>query len=220
MQKYRVELIGKNDLLMHKDNIDWAERVRKWQTDPRNKGKSVPGDDRYPGWVWIGCLYHHGGLVVIDSDNIMSMLRDGGKKIKVGKTKASLKAVTQSGIICNEIGWPLMLGPERKTINARELLEMVEVDAFDDHADAAAEAGFELFVKRARIGQKKHVRVRPRFADWRAAGTLTVTDESLTKDVLQQILDMAGNLCGIGDWRPGAPTPGQFGTFTVTIDAI
>ena len=39
---------------------------------------------------------------------------------------------------------------------------------------AAAEHGFMLYVKGAKIGQSKHVRVRPRFDRWSATGTINV----------------------------------------------
>jgi hypothetical protein len=80
--------------------------------------------------------------------------------------------------------------------------------------------GFELFVKRAKIGTSKHVRVRPRFEQWAATGTITVMDPQLSTDTLQTILTYSGARAGIGDWRPGSPTPGQFGMFTATIDQI
>ena len=39
--------------------------------------------------------------------------------------------------------------------------------------------GFELFAKGAKIGQSKHIRVRPRFNAWSASGTITVFDDSM-----------------------------------------
>jgi hypothetical protein len=75
-------------------------------------------------------------------------------------------------------------------------------------------------VKRARVGTSKHVRVRPRFSNWSASGTLTVVDPSITQEMLQHILTFAGCFCGVGDWRPSSPTPGQFGRFTATITKL
>jgi hypothetical protein len=218
-KNYAVTLTGATDLLMHRDNIDFGAKTRAWQKDPANKKMSVAGDDRSPAWSWLSCLYTAGGQVVIDSDNIMSMLRDGGKKCSAPTGRGSMKAQTQSGIICNEIGWPITLADGRN-IDSNKLLAMVKESEFEEHEKAAQEAGFVLFVKRARVGTSKHVRVRPRFSNWSASGTLTVVDPSITQEMLQHILTFAGCFCGVGDWRPSSPTPGQFGRFTATITKL
>lgn len=218
-KNYAVTLVGATDLLMHKDNLDFGTKVKAWAKDPGNKARATSGDDRSPAWSWLSCLYTAGGLVVIDADNIMSMLRDGGKKCAAPTGKGSMKAQTQSGIICNEIGWPLEVGDGR-LIDSNKLMQMMNVEDFEEHEKAAIEAGFRLFVKRARIGTSKHVRVRPRFEKWKASGTLTVTNETITQAMLEAILRVSGSLCGIGDWRPSSPTPGQFGCFTPEVKEI
>ena len=80
--------------------------------------------------------------------------------------------------------------------------------------------GFSLFVKRARIGQSKHIRVRPRFDNWAAQGELLVTDEQITENILRDILEMAGKYKGLGDWRPSSKTPGFYGTFNAEVKRV
>ena len=220
MERYQVTLTGATPLLMHRDNIKWGERCNKWQKDPANKKSSIAGDDRSPAWTWIGYLYEENRKrVVIDSDNLMSMLRDGGTKTPAPRGKGSMKAATQSGILVNEIGWPLLVNG--KEIPFAPILSLADELDFEKHEGAAADLGFELFVKRARIGQAKHVRVRPRFENWTASGTITVSDPMLTEEMLRTIFSFAGRYAGIGDWRPGSPSkPGQFGTFTAEIMRI
>ncbi len=214
-------------MLMHKDNIDFAAKVKEWTKDPGNKGKSVAGDDRTPAWTWLQCLYCDAGKVVIDVDNIMAMMRDAGKKISAPTGKGSLKSQTQSGIIVNEIAWPLMV--KGKTIDSKKLMALIQEQDFEKHEEAAREAGFSLFVKRAAVNGKKHVRVRPRFegmspsgtVGWSASGTITVTNDTLTTPVVQQIFNIAGSACGIGDWRPSSPlAPGPYGRFIPEIKEI
>ncbi|MCK9327970.1 MAG: hypothetical protein M0P69_20920 [Bacteroidales bacterium] len=219
MQKdYMVTLNGMRDLLMHKDNIQHGERVKKWSKDPANKDVSVAGDDRSPAWTWIGYLYAEYGKVVIDSDNLMTMLREGGAQVSTGKGKKTFKAQTQSGIIVNEIGWPLIV--DWREIDYEPIKALLNENDFEKHLELAEELGFTLFVKRAKIGMSKHIRVRPRFSNWQASGTITVTDPMLTKDVLQDILTFAGARCGLCDWRPSSKSPGQFGTFMATLEEI
>ena len=37
METYKITLTGASPLLMHKDNINWAELVKTWQKEPVNK---------------------------------------------------------------------------------------------------------------------------------------------------------------------------------------
>jgi hypothetical protein len=217
---FAVKLTGVTDLLMHKDNIDWSERTQKWQKDPANKKFSVAGDDRSPGWTWIGCLYQNRGVVVMDSDNIMAMLREGGKQCPKPKGKGNMQKETQSGIVCNEIGWPVLI--KGKKISTESIMGLKNEIDFEKHIHAAEALGFELFVKRARIEKKKHVRVRPRFSNWSMSGTLTVVDDQISENILKDILKFGGAYSGLGDWRPaGYPLkPGPFGRFEAEVEMI
>jgi hypothetical protein len=217
MEKYQITLTGKTPLLLHRDNIDWGARVKKWASLPGNKARSIAGDDRSPAWTWIGYSYFANGVIVIDSDNIMAMLRDAGKKCPAAKGKGSLKAITQSGMIVNEIGWPIVI--DSKTVLQKEIESIVDEEDFDIHSQFAKDHGFELFVKRAKIGQSKHIRVRPRFDKWSATGTITVLEKSL-EGSLSMIFEQGGGIVGIGDWRPGSGSPGHFGMFDTTIKKL
>lgn len=218
-RKYKVTLTGESPLLMHKDNITHGEAVRRWCKNPANKSASVAGDDRTPAWTWLGYCYHDGGRLVIDSDNLMTMLRDGGKKCPAATGKGSMKAATQAGIIIDEIGWPLTV--EGREIAWKAIEPLMEVDDFTKHEETAKALGFELFVKRAKVGTSKHVRVRPRFDRWACSGTLTVLDSQINTAMLKTILEHAGFYCGLCDWRPGSPVaPGQFGRFSAKVEEL
>lgn len=75
---YTVTLTGASPLLMHADNRQWAADMEAWTADPENKRSSKAGDDRTPAWRWIGYCYHDGQHVGIASDNLMTVLREGG----------------------------------------------------------------------------------------------------------------------------------------------
>jgi len=216
--RYQATLTGVTPLLMHRDNIKWGERVTAWAKDPANKKASVAGDDRTPAWTWLGYCYTADGQICIDSDNLMAMLRDAGKKCPASKGKGSLKAATQSGIVVDQIGWPLQTGKGIVPWSALEPL--AEEEAFAKHETVASKYGFELFVKRARVGTSKHVRVRPRFDKWIATGTITVLDSSLTLSILQMIFDQGGRFAGLGDWRPGSIASGRYGMFEAKIEEV
>jgi hypothetical protein len=219
MQRYLVTLTGTTPLLTHKDHIEWAEYMDKWRLDPANKKLSVPGDDRTPAWRWIGHAYIEGGKVVIPSDNLMTTMREGGSKIQTGKGMETYKRLTQSGIVVDQIAWPLLVNGNE--IPYQPIKDLIDNNDFEYHQKVAESLGFELFVKRAKIGAAKHIRVRPRFEGWSTSGTMTVLDDSIKTDTLRTILTFAGIYCGIGDWRPSSPkSPGSFGKFTVSLKEI
>lgn len=217
---YSVALTGETPLLMHNDNLQWAELMKRWAMDPANKKTSTAGDDRSPAWRWMGNPYIEGGVIAIPSDNLMTVLREGGKRCPTGKGQTTFKAQTQSGLVVDQSAWPLTVGGNVIPWGPIRDRLMDEED-FEKHTEEAEKNGFSLFVKRAKIGMAKHVRVRPRFDKWACAGTITVLDEQITSDVLQNILTFAGCYAGIGDWRPSSPkSPGSFGKFTAIVKEV
>ncbi|MDD3176003.1 MAG: hypothetical protein PHU51_06000 [Candidatus Nanoarchaeia archaeon] len=218
MKKYQVTLTGESPIIMHADNIAGSETVRAWQKNPNNKSKSVAGDDRSPAWTWLTYCYHNGKNLVIDVDCIMSMLRDAGKKCAAPTGRGSLKSQTQSGIIAEGLGWDLLANGN--PIPWEPLAALYSEEDFEVHQQVAESLGVELFLKRARIGMAKHVRVRPRISNWTANGVITVLDEQLTQDVITTILKQGGFYVGLCDWRPGSGSPGQFGRFSVNVKKL
>ena len=215
---YRVTITGETPLLMHNDNLSWADAMSKWGKDPATRAGSVAGDDRTPAWRWIGNLYVDGGKVCIPSDNLMTVLREGGAKCPTGKKGATFKRQTQSGLVVDQAAWPLVVDGGRM-IDFATIKAMIDNAEFSEHEALAESLGFALFVKRARIGQAKHVRVRPRFDIWSASGSITVVDPDITRDTLRNILTFAGVYAGVGDWRPSSPkSPGSFGKFSAVVE--
>jgi hypothetical protein len=220
---YAVRLTGETPLLMHSDDVSWAAQMDAWQADPENRKVSRAGDDRTPAYRWLGYCYHDRKHLGVPADNLMTMLREGGAKVptgnRAGKGDQSFKKLSQSGILVNEIQWDLET-PKGKVPWAA-LHKLVNEPDFAKHEEVTQSLGFSLFVKRARVGQTKHTRVRPRFDSWAASGTVTVLEDMITTDVLTSILEIAGRLCGLGDWRPSSPkSPGGFGRFSVAIEQI
>ena len=55
---------------------------------------------------------------------------------------------------------------------------------------------------------------RPRFDDWVCEFEVTVTDDSIGEETMNELLVLSGSVTGIGDWRP--EKKGRFGKFMVT----
>lgn len=218
MEQVTITITGKSALLMHADNIQWADDMEAWRKNPANKSKSKAGDDRTPPWRWIGCLNYDDpktGVVTIPAEYIMRAIMGGAAEMPTGKGQKTFKAQSQSGIVCVNEHFPLLI--RGKVIKMADVQKCMAMKTFKEQIDAAQELGFSLFVKRAPIGKTKHVRVRPRFDNWSIVGDLLIADEAITKNILLQILKIAGSTKGIGDWRPGARTPGPFGIFDVEV---
>jgi hypothetical protein len=220
MRRYQIDITGVQPLLMHADNIEWADEMEKWKNDKDNKKGSKAGDDRSPAWRWIGGLYHDDKVVIMPVENIMRCLMEGGAMVLVpgGRSGKTFKSQTQSGIMPTSAGWPVLI--DGKLISVEPIKALVGVKDFEVHKQTAADNGFELLLKRAKIGQSKHIRVRPKFDKWALRGELVVTDEQITTSVLSDIIESAGTYKGLGDWRPGGKTPGSFGMFEAKVKEI
>lgn len=220
MRRLQVKLTGSTPMLMHQDNIEWADRMTAWKDDPNNKKNSKAGDDRTPGFRWIGCLYQDGIKVAIPQDMMMSCLMKAGAMVPVPKGKGgkTFKSQTQSGMMLATPFWSFQC--DGADLLMSDINPMIGVNEFSKHQDLARELGFDLMVKRAAVGASKHIRVRPRFDRWSVSGELVVWDEQLTDDSLREIFKAAGQYKGIGDWRPGGKTPGPYGMFEAQLQAI
>ena len=216
MSLYKFTLTGLTPLLMHADNIEWADQMQVWKDTADNKRDSKAGDDRSPAFRWFGSLYHDGEIVAIPSECLARGLMTAGARVPIpgGKNGKTFKQNVMSSMAIQEAFIPLT-GPNG-LIKVVDLKPLLEEKLYENHVAAVRNFGFSLFAKRARVGTSKHIRVRPRFDRWAIAGTVEVWDEKLEK-ALPKIFQIAGSECGLGDWRPSAPTPGPFGRFLAEV---
>lgn len=216
MKTMTFTLESATPLLMHRDNIEWADEMKKWQKDPANKGKSVAGDDRTPGFTWLGYLYHDGENVSWPADNLLPALCKSAANVKY-KGQTTLKTIVPSNL--HIVGDNLKF--EAWNINKKgyeqipiaPIFELQEERDFREHLALAKKLGsYELYVVRVGVNGSKHVRVRPKFRMWRISGEMQVTDPELfTPEVIQTIFDGLKTI-GFGDWRPTSPSkPGRYG---------
>lgn len=206
------ELKGIMPLLMHADDIAAADKLMAWRKDPANKNVSVAGDDRSPAWTWYTYCYSDGTNIAYPQENIMVALRQAGAQLILKKQK-TFKEISQSGLLIMSEFCEFYANGKQVPITA---LRAIEKKPFAEQADAVQKLGFKLFVKRAKIGTSKHVRVRPRFDNWSIKGRIQILANEITPEILTQLFNLAGRV-GLGDWRPGCKTPGPFGMFTATV---
>jgi len=206
--KVEFTLNGMTPLLMHADDVLQADTLMEWRKDPANKNLSQPGDDRSPAWTWQTYLYHDGSNLVMPCENMMVCLRQAAAQI-VMKRQKTFKESSQSGMFIDSENLDLTV--KRKPVSMADIIK-IRNKTFKEQFEAVKKLGFVLYVKRARVGQSKHIRVRARFDTWEVTGSLNVIAPELTKEVLRQMFEIAGRV-GLCDWRPGCKTPGPYGMF-------
>lgn len=219
MESYNFTLTGITPLLMHKDDVLAADMLSDWRKHPDNKNKSKAGDDRSPAWTWQTYLYidEATGTVAMPSSVIMTSLRLAGASV-ILKKQTTYKSLTQSGLTIDDEYCQLLVpaGDDWATVDVLQLAKIKDKD-FIDQANEVRKLGFKLDLRRAAVGASKHVRVRPRFDRWMVKGKIDIVDPDFRYEALTQIMEIAGQRKGIGDWRPGAKTPGPYGRFGVTL---
>jgi hypothetical protein len=215
--RYEFTVTGLTPLLLHADNLLWSDTLKEWRDSPENKAISTRGDDRSPAWTWLGCIPPpFGEYVSIPADYLTSCLKQAGARVPTGKGTKTYKEGAVSMIWFCEDEFPILIDDKPLSFTAIKNRLSEELD-FTKHLKSVREMGFDLDARRAKIGQSKHVRVRPKFIEWGFKGSLEVQDDSaLPERALASIFDQAGRV-GIGDWRPGAKTPGRFGMFAPTV---
>lgn len=214
---YAFTLNGEMPLLMHADDVMASDTLAEWRKSPANKSVSVAGDDRSPAWTWHTYLYHDGKHLTMPQECLMAALRTAGSRI-ASKGKSTFKALTQSGLLV--AGDHCRFEVDGEQIAMADIVAMRHL-SFTEQLEACKDLGFDLLVKRAKVGTAKHVRVRPRFSNWTVSGEIQVSEPAITEAVLVQLFELAGRFAGLGDWRPSAPTkPGPHGMFRATVQPI
>lgn len=215
MKKFQFTLKGFMPLLMHADNIEGSDELQAWRKQPANKGVSVAGDDRSPPWTWQTYCYHDEENIVMPSENVMVALRLAGAQMILKKMK-TFKEITQSGLLISTEACEFRC--DDKPVAWADIMAIREL-TFAEQSAACKKLGFELFVKRARIGTSKHVRVRPKFSKWSVSGEIMVLKPEITGEILQQLFELAGK-AGLCDWRPSGKTPGPYGQADAVVTEI
>ena len=209
-------LTGLSPLLMHADDVLMADELsHARKTMP--KGQKAAGDDRSPAWSWHTYCYHEGDELVWPSENLMVSLRSAAATVIYSKMK-SFKELSQSGLVIptealgfatrkGPVSWPMI---QAWRDNDTPFMEQSKLFT-------KADPDCTLFVKRAKVGTAKHVRVRPRFENWTVSGRIIITNSEITYERLCEFFEIAGDRVGLGDWRPSSKTPGPYGRFKAEL---
>ena len=215
---FNLTLTGIGPLIMHWDNIEWADQIDEARSKIKKDDKPnfKAGDDRCPPDTWKGCVYNDGTHVAVPTDNLRSCLLKAGAKVEF-KGKETYKRYTQTSI--------LFLEPFAAFENGRGPIAIAAIEkisgTYAEQARAARQLGFRLLAKRARVGQSKHLRVRPVFDKWTVRGQFILTEDWFPAKKLREIWTIGGLREGLCDWRPGSKeSPGPHGRFSVELEQV
>lgn len=187
-----VEIEGLAPLVMHRYIMGSSK------TNPKDQ---TPKDEEYWNEIeteWKRTAYWDekiGGLY-IPSEAIEACLENGGKSVKIGRGTAT-KSV-KAGVRCHSESLKIPV----------DLPDGAEVNSLDDLVDLDW-----IMVNAVRVPPRTGARVeRKRVAipdGWKAKFKVIINTEAITRNTFESVLDKAGMLAGLLDWRP------KYGIFRV-----
>jgi hypothetical protein len=184
MKKYKVVIEGVTPYMQHRMD---DQKLEVWEKlrGPIHERPEVSHEDAVR--AEYHCYRSTDGPCFIPAEQIRGALITAGSyvKAKVGGRSKSMKVIVAA---------MFMVSPEE--------IHLPEYDAIDKRSAVNRNIKGRVIV------------VRPRWNQWSAEFTLSVDEDSITKDTIQQIIEYAGKYVGIGSFRP--TNNGLFGRFELT----
>lgn len=192
MNIVKLKLIGTAGLLMHSDRfsnpLDPLTKAHKTLTSKRKK--TDEDHELIAQSEWRGALYWSESTgPYLPTGNIRSSIWEGGKLSKLGKD-------IQRGTVIPSDKTPIIYKGPRDP-------------------DALWASGLFYDCRSVVISGRRIMRYRPLFNDWSVLVDIMYDPAVIDQDVLVQAAETAGNLIGIGDFRPNKG--GSFGRYKVEV---
>lgn len=180
-------LTGVAPLLMHNGSLaDPFNPITKEMKKVSSKRKKTDSDfEELARLEFLGGLYVNSeGSPIVPGILVESAILNGAKKDKNG-------SIFKSSVFCE--------GEFELKYNGPKTAEELEKNS-----------EFRLTCG-ARVSNARIMRTRPMFKEWSVDVVVTYLPEVVDKDMVIQAVKKAGELVGLGDWRP------RFGRFDVEI---
>lgn len=152
---------------------EWTKRIKSIS----GKRKKTDADlEKMAEYEWKAGLYVSSGQVAVSANMIHGMLIEAAKKEKKGP-------LAKAGIWFTQDFFPLTYeGP-------REIDELWQDERF------------RLTVG-VRVQKNRIMRTRPKFDHWELEFSCDTDDTQINKSDVEGMLEIGGQMVGLGDWRP------------------
>jgi hypothetical protein len=188
MKTFKATITGVTPLMMHSERLaDPTNPITKALKKLTAKRQKTEEDHlAVKRFEWEGGLYtDETGVPAVPVDWILAVLLAGAKKSKQGP-------LAKAGIFSGATAFFPLDYPGPKTIE-----EMWADGRFCDYRGVT-------------VGQAKVMRARPVFPGWTLTFSVDYDPDTIDGDVIENALNKAGTLLGMGDYRP------RFGRFVVS----
>ena len=192
-----VQLVGTKPLLLHNGRL--ANPLDPYTRDLAaiSKKRNKTDDDRYDMMAIEargGCYETADGLLAFPTANVWRSIYDAAKKYKLGK------ACTQA-LFFDDVNEPIYIDGSTVHIDNDNWLQYGKVDQTIDY-------------RPVKVGMAKAMRARPVVpAGWVMNHRLALNESELELDSLAPVFVRAGEIIGLGDWRP------NYGTYKMKVVA-
>jgi hypothetical protein len=180
----KVKLIGASPLLMHSSRLvnSLDPLTKELRKISKKRGRTDADTEYMARLEFVGGLWLDAGAPCIPGEAIETAFVQAARKSKRGSQ-------ARAGILAPD-NWSLRYDGPR---SAQEL--------WDDERFR--------FIVPVRVGTSRLMRTRAVFRNWEAEGVLNYLDDQFDEADVIEILQTAGRIIGVGDWRP------RFGRFEV-----
>jgi hypothetical protein len=184
MKDYKVKIKGITPYMQHRMDDLKLEQWEK-QRGPIHERPEVNREDAVR--AEYHCFRNMDGKCYIPSDHLRGALIGAGSyvKAKVGGRSKSMKVLVAAMFV---------ISPDQ--------ILLPDYDAID---------------KRSAVNRNikgRVISIRPKWTNWEAELNLNVYESTITNETITQLFEYAGNLVGIGSFRP--TNNGLFGRFELT----
>lgn len=184
MKSYKVKIKGSSPYMQHRMD---DQSLEKWEQSRHMIIENLGLNDPDQKKAEFHCYRNDDGSCFIPSTQIKAALIEAGKLVK-GKVGSATKSMK------NIVAGMFLVTPEQ--------ILMPDYDCIDKRSAVNRNV-------KARI-----ITVRPKWnAGWEAEFTLKVKIDTITEDMIKNIIQYAGEYIGIGSFRP--TNNGEFGCYDV-----
>lgn len=197
VKKYLVSIEGRSPFIMH--NSDGANPLNKWTLESsllKKKGTKKTESDikKLDEISFLSSLYwsHELNGLYIPTDNLRKMILEAGRACDQKGAKKQIAGVR----------FDQYLGYKFLTDNR-------------DNIDFLREDTSKRYFKIVTIARAKVPSVRAIFKSWSIDFEILIDHSIINPKTVESWIEYAGDRIGLGCRRPYAPTPGEFGRFTL-----